>query len=292
MCHKFFTMAVLCVLLLAGCSEPQNVPAVESTQVNISTEPTDTITTSANFELETALISEAYHAITDIVEFSTDNPHLPCKNIYVTVDEDSLPINTLFVTLWDDRELAFPLPVTQNSYLDLNSVDFANLDEDAEQEIIVSCWFGFFYMGIYVLDITTESLLPVPTLTPTDDLPGVDYEVTNDSYKTMTIKNDLTGFSEEVALEEILTSRYAEIKPHVDFSENDYKKAYTADSCHVSYWNGYCSIETIDEQDCLVLQQVINGAWGKNDTIGFVETSMRWDENGEYVLLESRFVYP
>ena len=162
-------------------------------------------------------------------------------------------------------------------------------------EIIVSCWFGFYYMGIYVLDISSNTFLPVPVLADTEELPGVDYQVTNNSYQTMTIFNDKTGFSEKINLEEILTANYAKKKPYISYSEDEYKNAYNSsdsDSCYVTYWSGRYSIEMYEEQECLVLEQPITGAWGRNDGIGFVETGMRWNEEGNCELLFSRYALP
>lgn len=277
--YKSILTAIACALLLTGCSGQQNIPAVPTTNIS------NTITAETSVSEP-----ETCNSILDIKDFSDDNPQLPCKSVHVTADEHGNPVNTLFVTLWNDEVLSFPLPVEDNSCLKLNSVDFADLDGDDEEEIIVSCWYGFYYMSIYMLDTASNSLLPVPYLSDEESLTGVEYEAHNKGCDVLTINNDATGFFEQIDLNKILTDNYNRDKECVSYSEKDYKQEYVnSDSCYVSQWTGRYWLEMYEGQECLILEQPVTGARGKNDILGFIETGINWDEEGNCRLLFSRF---
>lgn len=197
-----------------------------------------------------------------IIKQGTGNPRLSIK---VTEDE----------TFYLDP----PLPQYPHSF---DEIFFTDLNGDNIDELVVICFLGECYQGIYIIDTANHSYLVPPYVNDMVFSVGVEYNIYSVDENHIQIKNK--------DFDAIIDLSYYEIwewngNPDISKKE-EYFKPYREIGKQIGSASpiAYQSVETVtyNNHNCLKLIQRLCGPWGQFDHLGYMETIISWDTNGEF----------
>ena len=195
----------------------------------------------------------------------------------------------LLIKVTDKEEFYFDPPEQEYPKFFLN-VYFADLNQDGIEEVVVSCFMGY-YPGIYIIDIANHSYLIPPYATENGDPGslGIRYKVYAVDEEHIQIKGGDFDSIIELSYDEIWNWNHEE-----RITREEYFARYKEEAPEIGHAVDvrYASIEIVNynNRSCLKLIQRLCGPWSISDHLGYMETIISWNSDGEYYIENTEYV--
>ena len=202
----------------------------------------------------------------------------PCQSISIIEQGAGQP--KLLIKVSEHEEFYFDPPALEYPK-SINEIYFTDLNGDGVEEIIAVCMVGY-YPGIYIIDIANHSYLVPPYVNDTDFSVGVEYNIYSVDENHIQIKNKDFNAIVNLSYHEIW-----EWNGNPDISKKEeYFKPYREIGKQIGSASpiAYQSVKavTYNNHNCLKLIQRLCGPWGQFDHLGYMETIISWDTDGEF----------
>jgi hypothetical protein len=263
--------------------------------------------TDGTFDITEAIFQEATADTVDRWAFDSSSPYEA-----ITIErypDDLLPVwwSQFVVITRDQQEIAFLVP-GEMKVLAFDRVITSDFNGDGSVDIAVSYSPIAYTSGVCVLDVQ-NGFLSFPSLadpefsldSPDAFPPGLPYEVVSGGDDTLTLSCNKLNLTVTIplTLEELAASQDLSILDSTGtLTAKEYLRPYRQPKgtpiqggSGASYVD-YQSLEavTIDNRQCLRFRQPILGAWGQNDCLGYVDSVLTWDAQGNYEVIQANYV--
>ncbi len=273
--RKYFITMAITLFILTGCSNTTTPTVINDTSAFV---PSSTEESSSSYDLmEESIPSSVKDDLVCLDQKILENNN-SCQSISIIQQGTEQP--QLLIKATDNEEFSFTPPkLHYPKYLD--ELYFTDLNEDGTDEVIAVCFLTGGNIGIYIIDIANQTFLTPPYINETDATVGIEYNVYSVDDNHVQIKGESFDEIIDLSLDEIWNWNY-----DTNLSEEEYFQLYQGKGPIIGSSDGvgYNSIEVVNynNRNCLKLREQLCCPWYWYGHLGYMETIVSWDKNGEF----------